>query len=81
MEHFYTELLTHTNPAAALHAAQQHLRTLSAATIHRRLAEQGEPRANLPPGEYPFAAPIFWAGFVLIQGTPPTPAALLPRAL
>jgi CHAT domain-containing protein/tetratricopeptide (TPR) repeat protein len=78
MSHFYRELQRNSEtyePAAALQAAQRHLRELMTSQIQQRLAEL--PTGSLHPNEQlllaqqpaqaqPYAHPRYWAGFILV---------------
>lgn len=57
-----------TSLSWALAAAQDWLRGLSAAAIYDFCARQGlpPPPQQWPDTHFPFAAPLYWAGFVLI---------------
>ena len=73
MERFYGLLNEGASPPGALQQAQRWLRELTATELARLHPPDASPR--LPSGsERPFAGPIHWAAFVLVEGLPGAPA-------
>ena len=76
MQHFYAELgPLGNNPAEALYNAQRWLCNLTDREVRDRWNKSlglSSPDLELDPfleraaGEYPFAAPLYWAGFILV---------------
>lgn len=69
MECFYRALVTqseNSDPAVALRAAQETVRTATAAEIHVHQRDWGTDTSEQAPQSY--ADPIYWAGYVLVQG-------------
>jgi CHAT domain-containing protein len=68
MERFYQELIGGEEAAAALHAAQVWLQSVTKEEVMERLDDLPGGEGEMLEDGRPFAAPRYWAAFILVGG-------------